>query len=76
MGPGVIIDVTATVKKDPDYRVTVKDLNDWEGKYGTIPYEAVVIMRSGWHERHQDRNRVFNTETPEDTSTFHFPGWL
>ena len=32
-------------------------------------------MNSGWHERYPDKKRVFNTETPSNTSTYHFPSW-
>ncbi|VDH99633.1 Hypothetical predicted protein [Mytilus galloprovincialis] len=75
VGPGVIIDVKDKVKNDLDYRVTVADIEKWEENNGRIPNGAIVIMNSGWHERYPDKKRVFNTEDPIDTKTFHFPSW-
>ena len=60
---------------DPDYRVTVDDLQSWERAYGRIPDGAVVIMNSGWTTRYPNRTQTFNTDTPDDPKTFHFPGW-
>lgn len=75
VGPGVIIDVKEKAKKNVDYQVTRSDFEDWENQYGKIPDGAVVIMNSGWSERYPDPARVFNTTTPDNTSTYHFPSW-
>ena len=48
MGPAVVIDVRDAASADRDYRLTVADLERWEGKYGRIPDGAIVLMRSGW----------------------------
>ena len=60
---------------NPDYRVSVEDLKDWEDKYGEIPAGAVVIMNSGWDKYYPNKTRTFGTNTPSDPSTFHFPGF-
>lgn len=46
----------------------------WEEKHGTIPAKSVVIMNSGWGSRYPNASKVFNTATPTDPFTFHFPG--
>lgn len=74
-GPGVVIDVKSKTKNNPDYRVTLQDLMDWERKYGRIPRKSVVVMNSGWSYFYPNKTRVFNSTTPDDPSTFHFPGW-
>lgn len=75
IGPGVIINVKDKVKNDPDYRVSVNDVKEWETKYGTIPDGAIVIMNSGWEKNYPDREKVFGTTDPYNASTFHFPGF-
>ena len=75
IGPGVIIDVTEKASANPDYRVTVEDLNDWENEYGRIPDGAIVIMNSGWHKHYPNKTLTFGTNTPTDPATFHFPGF-
>ncbi|XP_062610672.1 isatin hydrolase-like [Saccostrea cucullata] len=75
VGKGVIVNVQAKASINHDYQVTVQDLTDWENSYGLIPDGAVVLMNSGWSDKYPDKNAVFNTTTPNDPSTFHFPGW-
>lgn len=53
----------------------VEDLQKWEQTNGRIPDGAIVIMNSGWTYRWPNKTLTFNTETPGDPSTFHFPGW-
>lgn len=75
IGPGVIIDVKSKARANPDYRVSVSDVEEWESRFGQIPKGAVVIMNSGWHAYYPNKTLVFNTQTPADPSTFHFPAW-
>lgn len=75
VGPGVIVDVKEKVKDNADYAVTVDDLREWEARFGRIPDGAVVIMNAGWSRYFPNPKLVFNTATPEDDKTFHFPGF-
>lgn len=75
IGPLVVIDVTAAVAADADYRVTVADLEEWEKRNGRIPDGAIVTMRSGWSARWPDRKLVLGTAVPGDTKNLHFPGF-
>lgn len=75
IGPGVIIDVTQKASSDPDYRVTVQDLRDWEKSFGKIPFGAIVIMNSGWDKHYPNKSMTFGTDTPSNPATFHFPGF-
>jgi kynurenine formamidase len=49
--PAVKIDVRAPCAADPDYRVTVADLQGWEREHGRIPDESIVIIWTGWDAR-------------------------
>lgn len=46
--PAVKIDVRAECAADADYEVTVGDLEAWEGRYGRIPDESMVVIWTGW----------------------------
>ncbi|CAL1538915.1 unnamed protein product [Lymnaea stagnalis] len=75
VGPGVVIDVRAQVAKNSDYRLSVLDIERWERLYGAIPNGAIVFMWSGWDVRYPDKFLTFNSITPGNISTFHFPGF-
>ncbi|KAH9489814.1 hypothetical protein Btru_036392 [Bulinus truncatus] len=75
VGPGVVIDIRRQVAKDPDYRLNVADILRWERLYGPIPDGAIVFMWSGWDVRYPNKSLTFNTNTPDDLSTWHFPGF-
>ncbi len=69
--PFVVIDCTDSVKANPDYEMTVADIQAWEKKYGEIPKGALVIMRSGWGKKWYDKE-AFIAGTEE--GNMHFPG--
>ena len=74
IGPGIVVNVTSQTAQNPDYRLLVSDLESWEKIHGRIPEGAIVLMHSDWGVRYPDRSSVFNTNQPENSSTFHFPG--
>nr|KAG5705600.1 hypothetical protein BaRGS_034798 [Batillaria attramentaria] len=75
VGQGVVVDVSAKVKDNHTYKLTVEDLLDWEARYGQIPKNSVVFVHTGWGERYPNKTLVFNSATGNDTdpSTFRFP---
>lgn len=75
IAPAVVIDVTAKAAVDPDYRLTVADVKDWEKVHGAIPRGAIVLLRTGWSKRWPDRKRYFGDDTPNDASHLHFPSY-
>ncbi len=46
--PLVVIPIQDKVAKDPNYHLSVKDIQDWERKHGRIPQGSVVFVRSDW----------------------------
>ena len=74
-GPGVVLDVRDKVATNPDYEVTIQDLEDWESRNGRIPYGFVVVMNSGWDKKYPNKTAVFGSNNSLDSSTFHFPGF-
>jgi kynurenine formamidase len=75
IGPGVIVDVKTKVANNPDYRLTQSDLEAWENNYGKIPDGAIVLMNSGWHDKHPDKKLIWGSQDPLNTSSLHYPGW-
>ncbi len=70
--PLVVIDVSARVQHDPDYRVTVNDIADWEQVHGHIPSGAFVAVLTGWQDRWDSPQRYRNADA---RGVLHFPGW-
>src|SRR5258708_39819046 len=69
-GPAVIIDVRNEAERNPDYQLTVKRIEAWEEKHGTIPAAAIVGLRRGWARRGPEVCRYRNLDT---NGTRHFP---
>jgi kynurenine formamidase len=76
VGPAVVVDVTASASANPDYLVTVADLEAFERDHGRIPDGAIVLFRTGWGSRWPDRARYLGTDRtgPEAVPLLHFPG--
>ncbi|KAL8581946.1 hypothetical protein ACOMHN_027928 [Nucella lapillus] len=74
VGPGVVVDMTRQARLDEMYAVTTQDFLNWEEKHGRLPEGAVVLIKFGWGERYPDPLRVFNTDNPDDPSTYRYPG--
>lgn len=55
--PLVVIDVSQKVAADPGYHLQVSDIEAWESRHGRIPEGAVVMVRSDWYKRWDERER-------------------
>jgi len=75
IAPAVVIDVSRQASSDPDYRLTVADVQAWEARNGRIPAGAIVLLRTGWSSRWPDRKRYFGDDKPGDTANLHFPSY-
>ena len=70
--PLVVIDVHTKVAKNPDYTITLDDVKAWEKKYGPIPRDAFVAMRTDWSKRWPDMAAMQNKDA---NGIAHYPGW-
>ena len=75
IAPAVVIDARLSVAENPDYRLSRKDRERWESRYGPIQQGAVVLMWTGWGEGWPDKSRYLGSPTPSDPTTLHFPGF-
>lgn len=71
VGPGVVLDFRASVKTDPDARLSRADIVAWEAAHGRVPKGAIVLVRTGWSARWSQPERYLNRGKD---GVFHFPG--
>lgn len=74
MGPAAVVDVSG--RADPDYLVSVADLQAWEAGHGALPDGGILLLRTGWGGRYADRTAYLGTDLvgPEAVPALHFPG--
>ena len=75
IAPAAVIDVSAKAAADPDYRLTVGDVADWEKRNGAIEPGMIILLRTGWGARYPDRKKYFGDDTPGATDKLHFPSY-
>ncbi|MFY9611259.1 MAG: cyclase family protein [Blastocatellia bacterium] len=71
IAPAAVIDVRQQVSRDPDYRLTVADIQKWE-RGGAIPAGAVVLLLTGWDLRYGNADTYRNADK---NGGLHFPGF-
>ncbi len=71
-GPAVVIDVSAQARANPDYVLTVADIDAWESEHGTIPDGAIVLLNTGWSSKWDDLAAYQNRDAD---GQMHFPGY-
>jgi kynurenine formamidase len=70
--PLVVLNVQEKVADDPDYTVTMEDVEAWENEHGSIPEGAFVALRTDWSERWPDMAAMRNVDA---AGIAHYPGW-
>ncbi|XP_033637761.1 isatin hydrolase-like [Asterias rubens] len=80
IGPGVRVDISEKSAMNPDYQMTVKDLQDWEEINGKIPDDSLLFVYTGWGSFYLDRLAYFGSARndtfvdDQGNSILHFPG--
>lgn len=76
MGPSVVIDVSDKALKNPDYQVSIADIEAWERKNDSIPQGSIVLFRTGYGQFYPDAAKYFGTTQRGATAIplLHFPG--
>jgi kynurenine formamidase len=70
-GPAAVIDITAQVRENPDYALSMNDVRDWESRNGLIPDGAIVLVRTGWSDFWEQPERYYGAD---EDGLLHFPG--
>jgi kynurenine formamidase len=71
-GPAVVIDVSKQATANPDYVLTVADVEAWEAEHGAIPDGAIVLLNTGWSSKWNDLAAYQNRDAE---GQMHFPGY-
>ena len=76
LGPAFVVDVSRASARDPDYEVSVADLEGFEAEHGRLPRGAIVLLRTGFGERWPDRAEYLGTDErgAQALAKLHFPG--
>jgi kynurenine formamidase len=76
VGPALIVDVVDASERDPDYQVTVEDLQRFEREHGQIGKDAILLFRTGFSRRWPDAQRYLGTSErgEQAVAKLHFPG--
>ena len=76
VGTAVVVDVTKSAEANPDYLVSVADLEAFEKAHGQIPDGAMLLIRTGFSSRWPDAARYLGTAERGQVAVakLHFPG--
>lgn len=70
--PLIVLNKEAAVAENPDYCLTVADIEEFEGEHGKIPAGSFVAFASGWSKRWHDHDLFYNVD---ENGQAHTPGW-
>ncbi|WP_237052295.1 cyclase family protein [Mannheimia granulomatis] len=70
--PLIVIHKEKEVATNPDYRLTVEDIQQFEAEFGKIPAGSFVAFASGWSARWKDTVAFYNKD---ENGQSHTPGW-
>ena len=76
VGPAAVIDVSKAAAANRDYQVSVGDLTRWERANGTLPTDAIVLLRTGYGKFWPNRKKYMGTDERgmKAVAKLHFPG--
>ena len=55
-----MIDKSAEAAEDPNYLLTVADIQAWETEHGPLPQGGWLLLRTGWDARAHDQDAFLN----------------
>nr|VFJ99545.1 MAG: Kynurenine formamidase [Candidatus Kentron sp. LFY] len=76
IGEAAVIDISAQVEKDRDYRFTTQDILHWEKTHGRLPDGAILLIDTGLGKFYPDRKKYMGTDKrgQEGVDELSFPG--
>ena len=72
VAPAIVMDVRERAAANPDYRLGVNVLLEWEREHGSVPAGSLALLHTGWHERWHDPQAYLGED---DDGVLHFPGF-
>lgn len=74
MGSALVIDVRNKTNNNPDYAITVGDIQRFEQKYRRITDQDIVLFRTGWEQYWNNKKKYLGSAKLGDVNHLHFPG--
>ena len=74
-GEAVVIDVSDKALKDPDYLISIDDIEAWEKTNGNLPDNSILFFRTGYGAFYPDAKKYLGTDErgPDAVAKLHFP---
>lgn len=60
IGEGCVIDIADKCEEDPDYCLTIQDIEEYEEIYGKIPKHSWLLIYTGWAKYNNNHEKFFN----------------
>jgi kynurenine formamidase len=75
-GEAVVINVSDSALKNPDYLISVNDIESWEKINNSIPENSILLFRTGYGSFYPDAKKYLGTDErgAEAVVKLHFPG--
>ena len=70
--PIAMINVQEQSGADPDYQLTVGDIEAWEAEHGQIESNSLVVLNTGWFKKFGEPEQYVNMDGEH---VMHFPGY-
>jgi kynurenine formamidase len=74
VGPAIVLDIRERCQLNPDYELTVQDIQHWEMQFGLIAPQDLVLVQTGWSQYWPDLPHYLGSESPDNPLSLHFPG--
>ena len=76
VGEAIVVDVVTACAENSDYQVNVADLRRWETTHGRQLVDVIVLLRTGYGRRWNNRETYLGTNKtgPAAVVDLHFPG--
>lgn len=71
VAPAIVIDVQERAAANPDYRLGVNVLLEWEKEHGAVPAGSLALLNTGWDKKWYDPPAYLGEG---DDGVLHFPG--
>jgi kynurenine formamidase len=75
-GNAIVIDVSERALKNPDYLISVQDVQEWEKRNDTILPGTIILFHTGYGRYYPDAKKYFGTDIKGESAIplLHFPG--
>ena len=75
VGIGVVIDISKKASQNPDYRLALEDITDFEKNNGPIPNGSIILLKTNWSKFWPDALTYLGDNKEGDASNLHFPSF-